>query len=46
MKPTTEVLTDIYKFAKENELKVTSISSNKYESMEEFSVKFERGGEE
>ncbi len=46
MKTTTEVLTDIYKFATANELKVTAISSNKYEDVEEFSVKFERGGEE
>ena len=46
MKPTTEVLTNIYEFAKENELRVTSISSTKYEDVEEFSVKFERGGEE
>ena len=46
MKPTTEVLTNIYKFATKEGLLVTSISSNKYEEVEEFSVKFERGGEE
>ena len=46
MKPTTEVLTDIYKFATAQGLLVTAISSHIYENIEEFSVKFERGGEE
>jgi len=46
MKPTTKILLEIYNFAKANELKVLSISSHQYENIEEFSVKFERGGEE
>ena len=46
MKTTTAILIELYEFAKENKISVKSISAHKYEDLEEFSVSFERGGEE
>ena len=42
MKPTTEILSNIMKFAKENKLKVTKLCSDIYEENEQFDFRFER----
>ncbi len=43
MKPTIEVLENIYLFAKTNDLQVKEIRSSIYENTDEFRIEFERG---